>query len=367
MNKLLLTKTIQILLLVILTATILFVGRKFLVPVTIAGLLAMLLYPFGTWLEKKGLNRSIASLICVLSMIAVISTVVTLLSWQMTRVAEDLSEIKTVATEKLDQLRDYATGTFGITRKEQDQMMKENQSSGAGGAAKIGASLIGGFLGGVVTFVLALVYVFMFLYYRAHFKKFILKLVPETEKIETTSIITQVSQVAQKYLSGLGLMIMILWILYSIGFGLVGVKHAVFFAILCGVLEIVPYVGNLTGTSLTLLMVIAQGGDIRIMIGVVIVYALVQFFQNNVLTPLIVGSEVNINPVFTIMALLAGELVWGIPGMILGIPLLAMMKIIFDHTESLKPFGFLLGTTGPEQKAGESGIFNKFRRWFKKK
>ncbi|MCC6281289.1 MAG: AI-2E family transporter [Saprospiraceae bacterium] len=144
----------------------------------------------------------------------------------------------------------------------------------------------------------------------------------------------------------------------------VGVKNAVFFAILCGILEIVPYVGNLTGTVITLLMVVAQGGDASIMLGVLITYGLVQFFQNNVLTPLIVGSEVNINPVFTIMALLAGELVWGIPGMILGIPLLGMLKIIFDHVEPLKPYGFLLGSPGP--KTARVGIANKIKGWFKK-
>ncbi len=141
-------------------------------------------------------------------------------------------------------------------------------------------------------------------------------------------------------------------------------KNAVFFAILCGILEIVPYVGNLTGTVITLLMVVAQGGDASIMLGVLITYGLVQFFQNNVLTPLIVGSEVNINPVFTIMALLAGELVWGIPGMILGIPLLGMLKIIFDHVEPLKPYGFLLGSPGP--KTARVGIANKIKGWFKK-
>jgi len=365
MPKLLLTKTIQILLLFVLTFAILYVAREFLVPIALAALLAMLLLPLCAWLEKKGWNRGLATLAGVLVLLSSIATIIALLSWQMSNVADDLSQIKTVASERLEQIQQYASETLGISREEQEIMLKENQSSGAGGAAKIGAAIAGGFLGGLITFILAVVYIFMFLYYRAHFKKFILKLVPKTEEAEAKRIITEASHVAQKYLGGLGLMIMMLWVLYGIGFSIVGVKNPVFFAVLCGVLEIVPYVGNLTGTSITLLMAVAQGGDMSIMIGVIITYGLVQFFQNNVLTPLIVGSEVNINPVFTIIALLLGEIVWGIPGMILGIPLLGIFKIICDHVEPLKPYGFLLGPAGPKTKKVNWG--DKIKGWLKQK
>jgi len=364
MNKLLLTKTIQVLLLVILTFTILYLGRPFFVPIALAGLLSMMLLPMSVWLEKKGLNRGLSSLVCVLTLIGSIVGVITLLSWQMGQIAENLSEIKTVATERTEQLSQFVNQKLGFSRQAQQQMVKDNQASGAGGAAKVGAAILGGFLGGVVTFILAVVYIFMFLYYRSHFKKFILKLVPATKKAETTRIITEASLVGQKYVSGMGLMIVMLWVLYSIGFSIVGVENAVFFAVLCGILEIVPYVGNLTGTAITLLMVVAQGGGSNIILGVLITYGLVQFFQNNVLTPLIVGSEVNINPLFTIMALLAGELVWGIPGMILGIPLLGMLKIICDHVEPLKPYGFLLGSPGP--KTAKKGFMENVKGWFKK-
>ncbi len=173
----------------------------------------------------------------------------------------------------------------------------------------------------------------------------------------------EASQVAQKYLGGLGTMVMILWVLYGIGFSIVGIKNPFFFAILCGVLEIVPYVGNLTGNIITVLMTMAQGGDVSMIFGVLITYAFIQFFQNNVLTPLIVGSEVNINPVFTIMALMFGQLVWGVPGMILAIPMLGIFKIICDHVESLKPIGFVIGTPGP--KTVRMSIAQKFIGLFK--
>jgi predicted PurR-regulated permease PerM len=131
--------------------------------------------------------------------------------------------------------------------------------------------------------------------------------------------------------------------MYGIGFSIAGVKNAFFFAILCGLLEIIPFVGNLAGTALTVLMALTQGGGGNIVIGVLITYALVQFIQTYILEPLVVGAEVNINPLFTIIAIVLGELIWGVPGMVLAIPLTGIFKIICDNVESLKPYGFLIG------------------------
>jgi len=158
------------------------------------------------------------------------------------------------------------------------------------------------------------------------------------------------------------LMIVGLWIMYSIGFAIAGVKNFFFFAILCGLLEIVPFVGNLIGNALTVIVALAQGGSMNIVIGILITYALVQFIQSYILEPLVVGSEVSINPVFTIVGIIAGEFIWGIPGMILAIPIMGITKIICDHVEPLKPYGFLLG----QEKKSNSSTIDKIKGWFKK-
>jgi predicted PurR-regulated permease PerM len=169
-------------------------------------------------------------------------------------------------------------------------------------------------------------------------------LVSSTQKKNAETIIGDIQKVSQQYLTGLGLMIASLWVMYSIGFSIVGVKYAILFAVICGLLEIVPFIGNLTGSLLAILMVIIQGGDTAMIFGVIITYLIVQFLQTYLLEPLVVGSEVNINPLFTIIILVLGELIWGIPGMVLAIPLLGIAKIICDHVPSLKPYGFLIGS-----------------------
>jgi predicted PurR-regulated permease PerM len=126
-------------------------------------------------------------------------------------------------------------------------------------------------------------------------------------------------------------------------------------------LEIVPFVGNLIGNILTVVVSLAQGGDMNLVIGILVTYGLVQFIQSYILEPLVVGSEVSIHPVFTIIGIVAGEFIWGIAGMILAIPILGITKIVCDHVEPLKPFGFLIG----EEKKKHSSMIDKVKGWFK--
>ena len=216
---------------------------------------------------------------------------------------------------------------------------------------------------------LVLVYIFLFLYFREHLKRFVIRLVPDQEEAKAVKVVNNIQQVAQQYLSGMSQMIVGLWIMYGIGFSIVGVKHALFFAVLCGMLEIIPFVGNLVGNLLTVVMAVSQGGGTNMIIGILIVYGLVQFIQSYILEPLVVGAEVNINPLFTIVGLVAGELVWGIPGMVIAIPLLGMLKIVFDHVEPLKPFGELIGEEKKKPnklKKKMSDMIGKFKKRFSK-
>ncbi len=125
-----------------------------------------------------------------------------------------------------------------------------------------------------------------------------------------------------------------------------------------------PFVGNLTGTGPTVLMVLTQGGSSGMLIGVVATYLLIQFGQTYVLEPLVVGAEVNINPFFTILAIVAGELVWGIPGVIVALPLTGILKIVFDHILRLQPYGYLIGE---DKKPDNGGMMDKRKALFKKK
>lgn len=343
-----LSKSIQVLLFLFLLIAGLVYAKPFLVPLTIAALFSMLLLPFCAWLQQKGSAKWLATLASVLLFVIVVGSIIWLIVWQVSDLSKDASGIEQNLNKKIEELRQYIKSTFGLSVQKQNELVKaqSNSSSGSGFASKILAGL-GGFLTNTI---LVLVYMFLFLYFRTHIKKFILLITPKENASKTQKIIENCRKVAQKYLTGLAMMIGCLWVMYGIGFSIVGVKGALFFAILCGLLEIVPFVGNLTGNAITVLMVIAQGGSLNMVLGVIVTYAIVQFLQTYLLEPLVVGSEVNINPLFTIIGLVIGELVWGIPGMILAIPLLGITKIICDNVDDLKPYGFLLGTNKSKSK-----------------
>jgi predicted PurR-regulated permease PerM len=350
-------KAATLLLVIVLSVVILKFGKPFLVPLTFAALFAMLLLPACKWLEKKKVNKSVATLLSMMLLVGFVALVVVFVSWQISDLAGDAKKIEQEVSTKYHEAREYISQTLGISAEKQKQMVKEQQASSSG---KLG-SMITGILGGLGAFltniILVLVYIFLFLYFRGHLKRFIVRIVPRGDEDNTREIIDRAQEVTQKYLTGLSFMIVGLWVMYGIGFSIVGVKNALFFAILCGLLEIVPFVGNLIGNGLTLIMVLIQGGGSNMVIGVLITYGLVQFVQSYILEPLVVGSEVNINPLFTIVSLVAGEMIWGIPGMVLAIPLMGVAKIICDHVEPLKPYGQLVG----EDKKKDSGLKKKIK------
>ena len=355
-------KAVLILLVIVLIVVRLVYAKPFLVPLTFAAILSMLLLPIARWLESKKIGRAIATLLSILVLIGIFAGLIWFISWQISDLASDAGKIEQQVSSKAQQLRMYVSTQLGIPPEKQQQILKQQQQSAPGQMS----AMITGFLSGLGTLLtntlLVLVYIFLLIYFRTHLKQFVIKLVRKEEQPNTVKIINNTQKVVQKYLTGLALMIISLWIMYGIGFSIAGVKNAIFFAILCGVLEIIPFVGNLVGTLTTMGVSLVQGGNINIIIGIAITYGLVQFIQSYIIEPLVVGAEVNINPLFTIVGIVAGEMVWGIPGMILAIPLLGIAKIISDNVEPLKPFGFLIGKNkGKDNK----GFGEKIKGWFK--
>ncbi len=343
MNQPALTRTIQILFLFFLVVAGLYFAKPFLVPLVIAAIFSMLFLPMSGWLENKGMHRGVAALLCVLTLVCVVAGMIALISWQVSDLAKDMGNMQEYVSKSATKIKEVISTKLGVSPQKQEQMMKEQQSSGAGGAGKMVMAVMSGLSGILVNSILVIVYMFLLMFLRTHLRKFILKITAQNARQQTDRILHDSAKVARSYLTGLAKMIVLLWIMYGIGFSIVGVKNAIFFAILCGVLEIVPFIGNIAGTTLTLIMALSQGGDSTMLIGIVVTYAVVQFLQTYVLEPLVVGAQVKINPLFTIIAIVVGELIWGIPGMILAVPVTGIAKVIFDNTGGLKPYGFLIG------------------------
>lgn len=361
-SKLSLRNAVLVLLLFSISVVILYFAKPFLVPLCLAGVLAMLLLKICTKLELRGVKRGVAALMGVLLLVLAFAVIVMLIGWQLSGFTENMVELKRQGLSLLEQFRNWLDGYLGIGRQQQEELVSTAEGSSSG----TGDMLLGfasGLLGTTVDTILVLVYVFLFLLLRRKIKNFVLLLVKEPYRDNATDIMHKSSTVAQQYLEGLSKMIVMLWIMYGIGFSALGVENALFFAVLCGLLEIVPFVGNLLGTSFTVLAVAAQGGGTDLILGVIAVYMVVQFVQTYVLEPLVVGSQVRINPLFTIIALVAGELLWGIAGMVLAIPLMGVLRIVFDHIPPLKPYAYLIGSDSKDR----TSLLDKVKGWFGQK
>ena len=298
-----LQKTSNILFILIALTAILFFAEPLLAPMVFALVLAMLLTPLSKKLENWGINRGVAAVFSLVALILTFALIIGLISWQMSNITQDLDQIKSRLSEVANQVQAFITSHTGIKMKQQEELIK---NADKGSPLGMLAKTTGNFLGFLVNVILVLVYIFLILYFRDHLMKFIQKAVPADEKENVAGLVHQASYVSQQYLGGLAIMIMTLWVMYGIGFSIVGVRYAIFFAILCGTLEIIPFIGNITGTTLTVLMGIVQGGDVKLVAGILITYGLVQFIQSYILQPLIVGKQVDLNPLFTIVSIIIG-------------------------------------------------------------
>jgi predicted PurR-regulated permease PerM len=356
-----LSSVIKKLLVVFLLITGIYFAKDFLMPLCIGAILAALFLPFCNWMEKKKLPKAIAVICCLLALLLLIFVLVSVLGYKISELIIDIAILKQKGIDVVSHLQQYIFNHLNISIDEQFKIIK-NEKPSYTNIAQIMIESVTYFLYSSILF---LVYFSFLLFYRSHIKNFLVKLTPKAQQIEMQQIIQKVASVSQQYLLGLSKMIFLLWIMYGVGFSIIDVENAIFFAILCGLLEIVPYVGNIIGTTITVLIATINGANIELLFGIVLVYGIVQFIQGWVLEPLILGPQVKINSLFTMFALVLGELLWGIPGIILAIPLTAILKIVFDHIDSLKPYGFLIGEIETPKK--EIVLVEKIKNLIKSK
>lgn len=353
-----LTRAVRVSAFIFFTGMVLHYAQGFLVPLIIAALFAMLLLPMSTALQRRGLGRGLAVSLAVVTLLLSAAVIVGVLAWQVGDLTSDLQGMEQNISRKVAEVQEFLARKLGISAQKQQALLEQQKQASSGSLGRFVSGALASAGAALTQVVLVLVYVFLFLYFRSHLKNFVFRLVKKGDEAKAREVMESGRQVAQKYLSGMALMIVSLWVMYSIGFSLVGIKSPVLFAILCGLLEIIPFVGNLTGNLLTIGATLAQGGSTGQVVGILVTYGTVQFLQSYFLEPLVVGKGVNIHPMFTIIGIVAGEAVWGIGGMVLAIPVMGVVKIVCDHVPALQPYGYLLG----EERSGAKGWLGKLKK-----
>lgn len=340
----------------------LYFAKNLLVPMSFAALLAMLMLPICKKLESWRFPRWVAILSCLLIVILIIAGLVFVFTSQVISFADDLPKYKNAINSKIENIEKLLERTTKASPEEQISFLKEKVSAFMEDAGQYIKVLFLATTGTIATIGVVLIYTFFFLYFRDRFKNFILKLTDSADEVKTRMILTKSGKVTARYLSGVFIVIIILSVLNSIGLMIIGLDYAIFFGIMVAILNIIPYIGVPIGSILPITMALITKDSFWTAAGVVGVIAINQFIEGNFLTPNIVGNKVNLNPLATIIALLIGASIWGIPGMIIFLPFLGVIKITLDHVEPLQPYAYLIGTddsTGPSIISRIKGIFSK--------
>ena len=326
---------------------ILYITADIVVPVVFAVVIAILISPVVSFFVRHKINRILAIVITLFMTFVVISALCLLLFSQASRFSDSWPVLVEKFTEIINQSITWVSSYFDIKpQKIHEWILKTKTELLVNSNAAIGQTIviIGG---GIVVLFLVPIYVFIILYYQPLLLDFIYKVFAKSDQHQVREIVTQTKSLIQRYLGGLLIEAIMVAVLDVGALLLLGIDYAILLGIIGALLNVIPYIGGLVAVALPMLVAIATKSSAWYAIYVMIAYYVIQLIDNNYIVPIIVSSKVRINALFSIIVVFAGNALWGVAGMFLSIPLLAIVKLICDHIEPLKPWGLLLGDTMP--------------------
>lgn len=351
------TKLLIYLLLGIALVFVLIVLQQLLVPVFFAILFAYLLYPSAKWMERKGVPRILTNLILIVSTVLIVGGAIygaaMLFSSYVDNLAEAREQIESNVNGLMENIERFTGYEFGSL---------EEQLSEMDGTGQYIMTFFTATTNTIVAIGLIPVYTFLLLMYRNKFKSFLNKVVPSEKRGVANTILDRSTVVVPQYLKGLIVVVLLLIVINSLAFWAIGIEYALVIGLVAALWNLIPYLGTIIGFAFALLMVLATQSP-GLAFGVFLLFFPIQFTENNILTPNITGSYVQLNPMVIILSLIAAAMMWGLAGMLLVIPYLAMIKIVCENMEDLQPIAYLLGTRGTEEHLPS---FDKIKKWFGK-
>lgn len=323
--------------------------KDILVLLASALVLSLLLLPLVSWLERAGLPRSLSILLVLVVSTLLLVGGLTLLSLQVADIASDWPLYVKKFEKYISSIQSFLSKNLNISRKKQMLEVTNQTLTLLKNSGVIIGTTFGTIVHVLTNIILIPIFIFFILYYRSFFASFLHQVFPTLEVNDLQDLLRNIAKVVQKYLQGLLLVMVFAGVLNIIGFWWIGVDYFVFFGVLTGVFLLIPYVGIWLAALLPILLSLITLSPSHA-IAVIAWVATVQFIEANFVTPMIIGSKVSMNPMVAMIALLLGETIWGIQGLILALPLVAMLKVIFDFVPTLNAYGFLLGAAPKRNK-----------------
>lgn len=338
-----LQKTTLIIVSTVALTAALYWGRTFLIPLLFGGLFAMLFTPMALWLRRQRVPRLLAVILCVLTLITALGIFAGALFWQGNALANNWPEIEQKVVKKSQQIYEWSINHVNGLSKERLNTVSERLAQQQETWQKWITNFMGNFFGSLTNSILALIYMTFLMLATDRITEFGLRVAPADQRDRQNAFMQESRNLVARFFVGRLILALIQCLIFSVGFLIFGLQYAIPVGILAGIFTFIPYIGNIIGGLLALLIALATGGGTTVYLGVIGTMVVGQVLENNILSPWIVGREVNLNPFFTFTSIIAFSLIWGIAGTILAIPLVAVAKKYCEYQPTLKPYGYLMG------------------------
>ena|SRR3989344_507763 len=323
---------------------ILYYGQNILIPILLALLFAIVLSPsVGFFTKKLRFPHILAVSFSVILFFIIIAAIVIFISWQVSDITDDWNKIKKNLLIHYEHAQHWIKQRYHLSYNKQEAYMEKVAQGTMKGDSQIMGNTLSSFTDTILNIVLIPIYTFLILLYRNLFLQFLYKMVRHKNEDILVDVLSEIKTVVKSYIIGLFIEMGIVGTLTTTGFLILGIHYAVLLGAITAILNLIPYIGILVAGLIAIFATLGNSTDVYLIIGIITVNSVVQLIDNNIIVPKVVGNKVSINALVTMVGVILGGTLWGIPGMILSIPITAIIKIIFDRIESLKPWGALLG------------------------
>ncbi len=334
---------------------ILFWGASILLPIIFAILLSMLLSPIQKKISTKIRFPSISITLSFLSVLLPLILLFGLLSIQLMDIADSMPSIGDKVEVGIDkgirQLR-YNMPFLPVDTK---NIISQNIKKGASLPLDLLQEGMVASTGVIFGLVMTFLYTFFLLYYRKSIRNYIVYNFNRSDRKDVRETISKIKLTVQKYVGGLGLVILILAVFNSVGLLIIGVKYAIFWGCLGAMLAVIPYIGTLIGGALPFFYCLATYDQSWQPVAVAVYYMAIQQIEGNLITPKIVGKQVDLNPMVALLALITLGSLWGVAGIILALPLVSILRIFLMQFEETYAVARLMGSDIAEN----AGVYKK--------
>ncbi|WP_026756025.1 AI-2E family transporter [Sediminibacter sp. Hel_I_10] len=313
----------------------LYIGATLLLPLVVAAIIAILLDKPTQKLQQWGLPSWLAISISIVLMVVIFL----LLSWfigsQINIIVDDWPTIKDKSTEKLNALSEWANETLNWEYKDYINNNKRLVEKLEG----LASSAVSSFVNLLSQSLIIFVYIVLLLMQKSMFIRFFKKLT--SDAVAMTGLLSGAATIISSYLFGKSKIMVMLFVIYYLGFMLGSVPYALFLALFAALFSIIPYVGNIIGGGLALMLSYLYAGTTPALIVLAVISA-AQLLENYILTPWIIGDETGLNPFITVFGIILFSMIWGTVGAIIALPIIGVIKVIFEHTKGMEAYAFLL-------------------------